>query len=267
MCFKLRVRVTVLGSGSEGNATLVEAGGTSILVDAGLPFRRARQRLEAVHDSAPEAIDGLLVTHSHQDHAGCVDVCARRFGSRVYATEETIGRLRLKDSVRRSTFKAGDNLRIGAVRVASVAIPHDAPQIALRFEHRDHVIGLVTDLGHIPEALVSFLRPCRTLLLESNHDLDMLLGGSYPEPLKRRIAGPKGHLSNKQSASLLSKLGRNLERVVLMHLSKNNNRPKLALGMAKRALSNNPGVDIQVAPRNEPLLIASTQSTQLSLSL
>lgn len=261
------MRITVLGSGSEGNATLFEAGGTRVMVDAGLPFRRTRDRIESVRGHAPESLDALVVTHEHHDHAGCADVNARRFGARVYATDETMAKVRLKDCVPRTVFKAGSAVRIGELTVESFSVPHDAPQVALRLEYRGQVVGLVTDLGHVPEDLAAFLRPCRTLLFESNHDLDMLRGGDYPERLKRRIAGPLGHLSNQQSAGLLKKLGKSLERLVLMHLSKNNNRPRLARESAQIALARRPSVEILVARRDEALVVDSAQSQQLSLSL
>ncbi len=261
------VRITVLGSGSEGNATLIEAGGSRVMVDAGLAFRRTRERIESVRGHAPESLDALVITHEHHDHAGCADVCARRFGARVYATGETMARIRLKDSVGRTVFKAGGAVRIGELNIESFSLPHDAPQVALRFEHGGEVVGLVTDLGHVPEGLAAFLRPCRTLLFESNHDLDMLRGGDYPERLKRRIAGPLGHLSNQQSAGLLAKLGKSLERLVLMHLSKNNNRPRLARESAQIALAKRPSVEIMVARHDEALVIDSARSQQLSLSL
>lgn len=159
-------------------------------------------------------------------------------------------------------------MRIGALRIETLALPHDAPQIALRFQYKGAVVGLVTDLGHVPDELAAFLAPCRTVLLESNHDLDMLRGGAYPETLKRRIAGPLGHLSNAQTAALIKNLGRGVERIVLMHLSKNNNRPKLAVEAARRALASRPGVELLVASQEGPLVIdTAAPAAQLRLQL
>jgi phosphoribosyl 1,2-cyclic phosphodiesterase len=174
--------------------------------------------------------------------------------------------LRLGGAVRAEPFSVGRKLRIGDITIHSAKIPHDAPQAALLLETKDTTVGLVTDLGHPPRGLCRFLDGCETLLLESNHDLDMLTTGPYPAVLKRRIGGPLGHLSNEQAGDLLASFQRSPARVVLMHLSETNNSPELARSSASAALGSGK-TKLLVAHQRHPLAIGAVQSSQLPLAL
>jgi phosphoribosyl 1,2-cyclic phosphodiesterase len=260
------VRVTILGSGSEGNSLLVESEGTSVLVDAGLSYRKLVQRFDAIGREPPSRIAAVLITHSHSDHCAHASTYASRFDCPVRATENTMRALRLKPSVASETFAAGRSLRIGDIAIGSHEIPHDAPQVALRFETRATSVALVTDLGHVPKGLAGFVRDCETLLLESNHDADLLETGPYPTHLKRRVGGALGHLSNAQAGDLLAEVGGGIREVVLMHLSETNNSPHLARCSADAALGHG-GAKLQIARQREPLVLDGPSQGQLQLAL
>jgi len=247
------VRVTVLGSGSGGNATLVQAGGARVLVDAGLGPRVVERRMRAALGRAV-GLDAIVVTHAHGDHAGKVGPCARHFDAPVFLTEATRRRLSV-DRVRTRSFSRDAPFAIGPVRVEPMPLPHDASQVALVLEHRGRHAAraaVVTDLGHVPRGLAGHLSGCQLVLLESNHDPGMLDAGPYPEFLKRRIASRDGHLSNPQAAHLLARLGPGIRDVVLMHVSRKCNSPALALGCARAALRGR-RVKVRVADQDEPL--------------
>lgn len=260
------MRVTILGSGSEGNALFLESGATSVLIDAGLSYRKLVQRFAAVGREAPRDVSAVIVTHSHSDHAAHASTYATRFGCPVRASEAAMGSIRLRASVSAEAFTIGEKLRIGEITIHSREIPHDAPQVALLFETKQTTVGLVTDLGQVPKGLVGFLSSCETLLLESNHDPDMLAEGPYPAMLKRRVGGSRGHLSNAQAGDLLADLGHAPKQVVLMHLSETNNAPSLARSSAEAALGHR-GTRLLLARQQQPLELGTARNEQLQLGL
>jgi len=260
------VRVTILGSGSEGNALLLESRTSAVLVDAGLSHRRLVQRFAAIGRETPKNIAAVIVTHSHSDHAAHASTYATRLGCPVRASEATMSSIRLRPAAQAETFTVGRRFVIGDITIHSQAIPHDVPQVALRFETKATSLGLVTDLGHVPKGLGRFLDECETLLLESNHDPDMLAEGPYPEMLKRRVGGSQGHLSNGQAGDLLAGLPYAPERVVLMHLSETNNSPQLARCSAEAALGHQ-GVELLLAHQQQPLELGPPREPQMQLSL
>jgi phosphoribosyl 1,2-cyclic phosphodiesterase len=262
----LRVKVTILGSGSEGNALLLESGATSVLVDAGLSYRKLVQRFAAVGREAPTDIAAVVVTHSHGDHAAHASTYATRFGCPVRASEATMQSIGLKPKVQAESFTVGQRFVIGDITVHTRSIPHDAPQVALVFETNVTTVGLVTDLGHVPKGLGGFLSECETLLLEANHDPDMLEIGPYPEMVKRRVGGSLGHLSNGQAGDLLAELSRAPKRVVLMHLSEANNSPRLARSSAVAALGHQ-STELLLAQQQQPLELGAVRDRQLQLGL
>jgi phosphoribosyl 1,2-cyclic phosphodiesterase len=259
------VRVTILGSGSKGNATLVEAGGTAVLVDAGLGPRVLVARVDAALGRVPEAIHGVVLTHAHRDHAHHAPAYARRFGCPVYLTEATQRGVRWEEPPSTRVVGKDAPFRVGELEVRPFPIPHDAPQVALTFEHAGERMGLVTDLGHVPPGLAEHLGGCATLLLESNHDVALLREGPYPEALKRRVGGSHGHLSNDQAAALLERLAPGLDQVVLMHLSEANNRPELAFEAAKRALRRG-DASLSVAHQERPITL-TVRARQLAFGI
>ncbi len=263
------MRVTILGSGSDGNALLLESGTTSVLVDAGLSHRKLVQRFTALGRDAPNNVEAVIVTHSHTDHAAHASTYATRFDCPIRASEATIASIRLRPTVQAHPFTVGRPLVVGDITIHSSSLPHDAPQVALVFETKGTRVGLVTDLGHVPEGLEGFLGECETLLLESNHDPDMLAMGPYPEALKRRVGGSLGHLSNGEAGDLLAALTHAPRRVVLMHLSETNNSAQLARSSAEAALGHQ-GTELLLAQQRRPLELDARQDGhegQLQLSL
>ncbi|MEO7329922.1 MAG: MBL fold metallo-hydrolase [Minicystis sp.] len=228
------MKVAILASGSAGNATLFSAQGTSVLVDAGIGPRTLARKLGEIGADLPQAI---IITHAHQDHVGHCLKLSKRLKIPVYASEATsrCEALRGREQVR--VYDAREPFVIGALTIAPTPLPHDAAQVALTFSDGAHKAGIVTDLGEVPPGLLPHLAGCQLLLIESNHDADLLQRGPYPAFLKRRIGSARGHLSNAQTHALLQRLPCETSAVVLMHLSTTNNRPELALSSAMDALS------------------------------
>jgi phosphoribosyl 1,2-cyclic phosphodiesterase len=246
------MRFTSLGSGSSGNATLVEAGDparpTRLLVDCGFSLRELGRRL-ATRGVEPGQIDAVFITHEHGDHVGGALTLARRHGVRLCMSAGTWSALRQDSAPASLTLLAcGDTLDIGALQLKPFAVPHDAREpLQLRVHDGQHHLGLLTDLGEATEAVAQALAGCDALLLEANHDREMLLSGPYPWVLKRRISGGFGHLENSLAAALLRRLHHGgLRHVVAAHLSRQNNSPELAAQALATALDTIPQ-DIVVA--------------------
>ena len=218
------MRFASLGSGSKGNATLVRAGDTLLMVDCGFSLRETVRRMERL-GVRPEQLDAILVTHEHSDHCAGVAALSRRFGVPVYLSHGTAGTGRCDGSHHLHRFNAEDCFSIGCLEVRAVTVPHDAAepcQFLLSWE--EQTLGILTDLGSVTSHVANSFSPCHSLLLEFNHDLPMLLGGSYPPALKRRVGGDWGHLNNTQAADLLRQLGgARAGHLVVAHISENNN--------------------------------------------
>jgi phosphoribosyl 1,2-cyclic phosphodiesterase len=245
---------------------LLESSKTRVIVDAGLSYRRLVKRFEAIGRPPPTDVSAVIVTHSHSDHATHASTYATRFGCPVHASEPTMKALRLRESAARTTLPVGRASRIGDLTIHAREIPHDAPQVALRFEAQSGSVGLVTDLGRVPKGLASFLDGCGVLLLESNHDSDMLAEGPYPAHLKRRVGGSRGHLSNEQASDLLAALPNAPSDLVLMHLSETNNSPKLARCSAEAVLGHGP-TKLHIAKQRHPTELGLAEEPQLQLGL
>lgn len=223
------IRFASLGSGSKGNALLVESGRTRVLVDCGFGPREMVTRLARL-GIAPESVDAVLVTHEHADHVGGVARCVARFGWTAHASHGTAAAAgQLVDcGVRR--FDSHATFAVGDLEIHPYPVPHDARE-PTQFVFSDGAarLGVLTDAGTITPHIVAMLRECTALVLECNHDLEMLQNGRYPPPLKRRIAGEFGHLDNAAAASLLGEIGAGkLGHVIAAHLSEENNTPELA---------------------------------------
>jgi phosphoribosyl 1,2-cyclic phosphodiesterase len=218
------MRFASLGSGSKGNATLVAAGDTLLLIDCGFSLRETERRLALLGVRAGE-IDAILVTHEHSDHCAGVARLSRRHGIPVHLTHGTLGSGRLEGCHAVHCFNSGARFAIGGIEVQTVAVPHDAREpCQYRFAWGGLSLGVLTDLGSVTPHVVRHYRGCDGLLLEFNHDLDMLMSGPYPPMLKRRVAGDWGHLNNRQAAALLEELGSDgLRYLVVGHISENNN--------------------------------------------
>jgi len=230
----------VLASGSSGNAALVATDSTRILVDAGLSMKETGRRLAAIGEDLA-ALDAILITHEHTDHVAGLPVLARNKNLRasVWMTWLTAPAIDWGEGEPRlETFQAGAAFQIGDIEVQSFSIPHDAVDpVGFAFEAEGVRIGMATDLGYVPESVKFHLRRSDLLLLESNHDLDMLKVGPYPWSVKQRVMSRVGHLSNLgMSEYLENDLGNSTAHLVLGHLSEQNNHPEIVRMIATQTL-------------------------------
>ncbi|MBQ3427846.1 MAG: MBL fold metallo-hydrolase [Clostridia bacterium] len=246
-------------SGSSGNCTVVSDGKVHIMVDCGTSGKRASEALYNIGID-PSAISAILVTHEHSDHIKGVGILARRLGVPVYATRGThaaMGIGSIKDEQIR--FVSPDTpIDIAGIEATPFSIPHDAADpCCYSFSDGTDKVTIATDIGYMPDSLISRLIGSRSILLESNHDIDMLRFGPYPYPLQRRILGRHGHMSNilaSETALELVKSG--TEHIMLGHLSDKNNLPEIAMMETFNRLTDN-GVNVghdmtlQVAARYE----------------
>jgi len=234
------VRFACLGSGSEGNGLLVEVGSTRVLVDCGFGVRDTVARLRRL-GVEPETLTAILVTHEHSDHIGGVAAFAARYDTPVWLTFGTLSTVEERLSVlpRVLGFDSHDPFAIDDVMVEPFPVPHDARE-PVQFILSDGCwrLGILTDIGVSTAHVEATLSGCDALLLECNHDVDMLAHGDYPYPLKQRIAGRFGHLDNGSAADLLSHLDNSkLKHVFAAHLSQQNNTRELARAALARALN------------------------------
>jgi phosphoribosyl 1,2-cyclic phosphodiesterase len=232
-----------LQSGSSGNCIFVEAAGQRLLFDAGISGRQAEQRLAAAGRDIRD-VDALVISHDHSDHARAMGIYQRKFGLPIHVTPPTLDVAREKMSLGRLEevhyFHAGNTLFFGDVRVQTIPTPHDAADgVGFVIDDGIHRLGILTDLGHVFDELDEILPGLDAVFIESNHDLEMLAGSFYPESVKRRIRGSKGHLSNHDAAELLSRAAtENLKWACLAHLSEESNTPELAVETHQRVLGN-----------------------------
>jgi phosphoribosyl 1,2-cyclic phosphodiesterase len=245
------MKILVVASGSRGNAALFEAGGTRVLVDAGVGPRVLARALDDGGFGAPHAI---VITHAHDDHLGHGQKIARKLDVPLWVSEATARVARLVEAPRVRVYGAREPFAIGALTIAPLPIPHDAAQVSLVVEGGGRRAGIATDLGEVPPGLTDHLAACDVLLLESNHDVGMLERGPYPAHLKRRIASARGHLSNEQAHAFLRQLSPRTRTVVLMHLSETNNAAEVALEVARDALAGR-AVDLRAAAQAAPMTI------------
>lgn len=239
----MSLRFKSLGSGSAGNATLIEAKDGHhkdyLLVDCGMPLRTLTARLQQA-GVEPEQLSAIFITHEHVDHTGCVRQLAPRFRIPVWMSRGTfIGMESPNFDGLLHWTRDGDTLAITGFQLQPYTVPHDAHEpLQLRCSDGDRILGLATDLGHASAHVIEHLEQCNALLLESNHDPQLLAASNYPDFLKRRIAGHLGHLSNEAAGQLARTLNHSrLEHVLAAHLSERNNRPELAARELAQALN------------------------------
>ena len=233
------MRFASLGSGSDGNGLLVEAGTTCILVDCGFSLDDAVTRLARLEVKAAD-LDAILITHEHDDHMGGAARLARKFGLSVWLTSGTLQSAagKFADVTDIRLFDCRRSFTVGDIEVTPYTVPHDAREPA-QFVFGDGAacIGLLTDAGSITAHMREVLGGLDALVLECNHDLDMLWNGPYPQPLKQRIAGRFGHLDNAAAAQLVANVDcSRLQHLVAAHLSRHNNTPELAINALANAL-------------------------------
>ena len=236
----MSLRFSSLGSGSQGNCLVVESGSTRVLLDCGLSPRETARRLQR-RGLVPADIAAIFVTHEHDDHAGHAFAFSAQFGTPVWLTPGTHLALLEGGSANGGARFIEDRepLPIGDLQVQPYTVPHDAREpVQFVFSDGAARLGVLTDIGASTRHVEETLSGCDALVLECNHDLDLLWNGAYPRWLKERIAGPFGHLDNGQSERLLAATDRSrLKHVIAAHLSEKNNRPELAQAALARAMN------------------------------
>jgi phosphoribosyl 1,2-cyclic phosphodiesterase len=234
------VKFCVLASGSSGNAALLATESTRILVDAGLSMRELGRRMLAAGENL-EDIDAILLTHEHSDHISGVPVLARRLKKPkpFFLTRLTGPAIDWENSIPvLEPFQAGASFRIGDIDVQSFSVPHDAiDPVGFCLQAQGVRIGIATDLGYIPQSVKHHLNRCDLLLIEANHDLEMLKVGPYPWSVKQRVMSRVGHLSNTVTCDFLAdELDSRAQHVILGHVSEANNHPEIVRALAAEAL-------------------------------
>ena len=268
------MRISILASGSTGNATLLETDRTTLLIDAGIGRRELLRRFEALGRRQPDRIDAVLITHEHSDHSSAVAQLARHWKCPAYLSELThreIVEMYTEDPekpAKKATIdrfehiRPGEEFQIGDIEIDPFSIPHDAVDpVGYAFRTKGTKVAIVTDLGYLPELVKQHLRAADLLILESNHDLEMLKVGPYPWHVKQRVMSRTGHLSNAVVSEFLADAevfdGR-ARHLVLAHLSEQNNHPELARICAEEALHRRPSESafrgtLHVASQHIPL--------------
>lgn len=228
----------MLASSSSGNSTFICTERTRVLVDAGLSKRDVLARLAAIGESA-ESLDAILISHEHSDHVSGLVALARQLDIPVYITRLTAPSIPWGEyTPKLDCFQAGASFTIGDLDIDSFTVPHDAiDPVGFCFRAHGIKVGVVTDLGYVPDSIKFHLRGADLLILESNHDLEMLKVGPYPWSVKQRVMGRKGHLSNDVVSDFIWRdLDSSVSTLVLGHLSEHNNHPEIVRTMAERAL-------------------------------
>ena len=218
------MEISVIASGSNGNCCLVEDKGVSVLIDAGKSSSEIETRMRRLGRSL-EDVDGIVITHEHSDHISGVGVLSRRFGIPLYMTKEVYSEAKFKVGEAESKiFSINKEFKVGDLRIKPVITSHNVSSCGFVLGK----FGFFTDTGVVTNGMKKHISKLNAILLESNHDIDMLLNGPYPAFLKQWILSDKGHLSNVHASSLIQSKGKNLNLALLGHLSGNNNTPEIA---------------------------------------
>jgi phosphoribosyl 1,2-cyclic phosphodiesterase len=237
----MTVTVSVLGSGSRGNTTFIKTSTTRILIDAGLSRKEIAKRLTAIGED-PNGIDAVLITHEHNDHAAGLKTLLKDLQIQAFLTAGTLREIRGEEFERNgstiTTVSDGVTFRVGDADITPFAVPHDAAEPVAFSIHSDGVrVTQLTDIGHMPESVAEHLKDSNVLILESNHDLEMLRVGPYPWSLKQRLMGRFGHLSNTGVAQFIrEQFDGTASHLMLAHLSERNNHPAVARQESTKAL-------------------------------
>lgn len=255
-----------IASGSTGNCAVWRMGGTSILLDLGVSVRALTTALRGLQMKV-EDLSAVLLTHEHADHVKGLATFCKKYDVPVYASFGTTAAIRMKlPQAQRllQPFASGESFAVGGLQVHSYATPHDAAEsVCYRIDGGGHRLAYVTDIGYLPDEIRSAMIGCDTVVLESNHDVEMLRTGPYPMYLKQRIRGKYGHLCNEDCARTAADLVRHgTKRLILSHLSEKNNRPLTAYHATQYALEKQHlACELYVAPRGameEPVAVPTT---------
>lgn len=226
------MKVCVLASGSEGNSTLVEVGSHKILLDLGMNMKYIKERLAEL-DITPNEIDSVLISHVHNDHIGCLDNFIKKYDPTIYMSKIMYDEIPMDSELKKYDFiEYYDNdFYIDNIKIELIKTSHDTKDSrGFIITENDKSVVYITDTGYLNQKFFNKLKDKNIYLFESNHDVEMLINGKYPKWLKDRVVGPYGHLSNKDASIYLSKIiGKDTKKIMLMHLSKENNTPEVAL--------------------------------------
>ena len=245
----MSVELTVLGSGSGGNATLLSHRGRCVLIDVGLSYRAVTDRLEQL-GVGPASIEAIVITHAHGDHTRGAGVLSRRHDVPVYATEAIRSEWSAPDVATWGMLTPGRAADVCGLGFEPFAVPHDVTAVGFRIDTPDGAIGYATDVGMLTRTMVERFRHCRVLVIESNHATELLRVSPYARSTRTRIASAEGHLSNESLATFIrDDLDRSVRCIVLAHLSRVNNVPEIAEMTCREALvaCGRPEVDVVVA--------------------
>jgi len=227
------MRFASLGSGSAGNALLVEVGQTKVMLDCGFSIKETEARLAKLNIK-PESLTGMVVTHEHDDHAGGVFKFAAKYQLPIWLTHGTLKMatryMPAQHQLKINVVDSHHTFQIQDIEIQPFPVPHDAREpMQCVFSDGNHRLGVLTDVGKVTVHIEQMLTKCDALVLECNHDVQMLDKGPYSSALKKRVGGDLGHLDNQTSAALLSKLDNSkLKHLIAAHLSAKNNTPVLA---------------------------------------
>lgn len=251
------MKFCTFASGSSGNCAFVSQGSTNLLIDSGISMRRISANLKK-HLLSPADISGILITHSHSDHTSALKMLSKHFALPIYAPERTAAEIcrTIPDAAPfLHPFTPGTEFSIGEIAVYSFRTPHDSfDSVGYRLTAGGRTLSFITDLGHVTKGIAEAVSGSDAAVLESNHDEKMLMDGDYPYYLKQRILNDNGHLSNTQCAKLAAYLvASGTKRIVLAHLSRENNIPSLAYDTVCRCISGNCSctAEVSVAPAGE----------------
>lgn len=251
------MRFSVLGSGSKGNCVYIESGTTAILIDGGFSGKELEARLQSINRSS-DNLDAIFVSHEHHDHICGVGIMSRRCRIPVFANPGTFAgaEKRLKTLHKRCEFTTGEQFIFQDLHIRSFATSHDTNDpVGFVFSNGHHAVGFCTDTGIATRLIQARMMKCNALILEFNHDPEMLKTGPYPPSLQQRVRSRHGHLSNQDGAGLLAAVfHEQLERVVLAHLSETNNTPALAFCAALAVLPDEQEVRdrLQLSQQQQP---------------
>jgi len=243
----------VLGSGSSGNSVAIWDDESLFLVDAGFTCKETARRLDVAGQDAND-LDAIFISHEHSDHINGARVLNKKFSPRVLSTEPVHEWLDLKYAViTEPILEPGRTEEIGNFKITPFEVPHDASQtVGFQIQNNGKKLVIATDLGHVTPRLRKKFEDADALVLESNHDVQMLNGGKYPYFLKKRILGMQGHLSNEQSAEVQANvISEKTKNILLAHLSQDNNAPEMALAESKKEIKKVTGRHIEVAPASQ----------------
>lgn len=248
------MQVSVLASGSKGNSVFIEIDGVNILIDAGISARRIKKELAALSVDVSE-LAAIFITHEHRDHISGLVTLLRQYNLPVYSRKETFQAMYcLKDLPEGCCHAIGSSLRLGGITVKAFNISHDAADPVGYMVEGSEKCTVATDLGFVTSNVQEAMENSDILVLEANHDPDMLKRGSYPRVLQQRILGSRGHLSNSEAAWALARLKHKPQQVLLAHLSEQNNKPELARDTIQTILDKQgecAGICFQLASQTE----------------